>query len=71
MKAFAHIPGVQYPSETPEIKPPAVAKSKGVRAATPSRAVRIDERNISTVWLRKNGLRIKVVKGARMVVEDK
>lgn len=75
MKPFAAIPGVTYPPDSaPEAKIEPRAP-KPPRRYTPRRVashtVRVDGRNLSAFWLKRNGLCVRVIGGVKTVVVDR
>lgn len=75
MKTFAHVPGVTYPDPSaPEahVEPRQPTALKPLRVYVPRHVARhtlkIDGRNISTIWMRQNGLCIRTIDGVRTVV---
>lgn len=75
MKPFAHIAGVVYPDPTaPEskVEPREPRPPKPLKVYVPRHVARhtisVDDRNVSTIWLRTNGLCIRVIGGVKTVV---
>ena len=72
MKPFANIPGVTYPDDSaPEAKIEPRAP-KPLRVLVPRHVARhtiqVEGRNISSLWLARNGLCVLVIDGVRQVV---